>query len=246
MHVMVGITLLLQNASSAGNPDTPGFLQHARDFSKFVSNHWSDIAKVMVALATLLSTGGVLGGRFSWLQRFIAPKRKADLIEQISKLAESMSKVQDLPEWAGELNAEVRATLKAEMEAKLSELKKLQSPPIWAHHGGSPVKSWLKYTFLWWKPKGFGAWAFHLSYYFLLAVIGLMSLGFLVGLMSHDPATGKLAHVDAADVTLAIILYAILGVPAMVLRFFAARIHRNQCDEQLRQDEMRQDERLPA
>lgn len=235
MHVIAGIVVLLQSAPATGSPEASGFLQHARDFSKFVSTHWSDIAKVMVALATLLSTGGVLGGRFSWLQRFIAPKRKADLIEQINKLAESMSKVQDLPEWAGEMNAEIRATLKAEMEAKLTELKKLQSPVIWAHRGGSSVKSWLKYTFLWWKPKGVGAWVFHLSYYFLLLVIGLMSLGFLVSLTTPDPHTGKLTTVDATDVTLAIVVYAILGVPAMVLRFFAARIYKHQCEERLRQ-----------
>lgn len=236
MHVIAEIAVLLQNAQNAGAANPATITQHLRNFSNFVVNHWSDIAKVMVALATLLSTGGVLGGRFSWLQRFIAPKRKSDLIEQISKLAESMSKVQELPEWAGDMNAQVRATLRIEMETKLAELKKLQAsalPVVRTRGSGLPVRTWLKYAFLWWIPKGFGAWLIHLWYYLLVVVVGLMSLGFLVALLYPDPGT----HVRAADVTLAVVLYAILGVPALVLRFFAVRIYRHQCEEALRKCE---------
>lgn len=237
MHGIAEIAVLLQIAqNTVETPSHGGIAQLLREFSNFVVNHWADIAKVMVALATLLSTGGALGGRFSWLQRYIAPRRKSDLIEQISKLAESMSKVRELPEWADDMNAEVRSTLRAEMETKLAELRKLQAaavPAVRTHTGGAAVKTWLKYTFLWWIPKGFGAWIIHLCYYLLGVVIGLMSLGYLVAVLAPDPGT----HIDAGDVTLAIVLYAVLGVPALVLRFFAVRIYRHQCEEALRKCE---------
>jgi hypothetical protein len=237
MHLIAEIAVLLQSAPNHTDPHQPGwFLQDLKNFSNAVVKHWSDIAKVVVALATLLSTGGVLGGRFSWLQRFIAPKRKAELVEQIGKLAENMSKAAELPEWASEMNSDVRATLKAELEMKLAELKKLQAPATKvhsSHSGASSVRNWLKYTFLWWWPRGFGAWLLHLSYYLLMVVIGLMSLGFLVAVLTPDPKT----HIGATDITLAIVLYAILGVPALVLRFFAARIYKHQCEERLRQCE---------
>lgn len=233
MHVIADIAILLQSGSLASNADgswLPSWLpKDAKEVSHFVFSNWGNIVKIALALATLLSTGGALGGRFEWLQRFIAPKRRSDLLEQIGKLAESMSKMHELPEWAGEMNAEIRATLKAEMDMKLSELKKLQSPVKREHSGGLSVKTWLKYSFLWWTPSGVGAWFFHIGYYLLLALVGLLSLAFLIAI----PGT----HVDATDVTMAITLYAILGVPALVLRFFAAKIYRRQCDESLRRCE---------
>lgn len=228
MHAFADLAVLLQSASHAASPDGSKLPKDAKAIWDFAFSNWSNIVKIALALATLLSTGGALGGRFGWLQGFIAPKRRSDLLEQIGKLAESMSKMQELPEWAGDINAEIRATLRAEMEMKLTELKKLQKPAKREYSGGLPVKIWLKYSFLWWKPKGFGAWCFHMSYYLMLTLIGLISMLFLVTIRS--PGT----HIDTTDVTMAIILYAILGVPAMVLRFFAAKIYRHQCDDNVR------------
>ena len=139
--MIADIAILLHSNSVATNADGSGLPKYAKDVSNFVFSNWGNIVKIALALATLLSTGGALGGRFEWLQRFIAPKRRSDLLEQIGKLAESMSKMHELPDWAGEMNAEIRATLKAEMDMKLSELKKLQSPVKREHSGGLPVKT---------------------------------------------------------------------------------------------------------
>jgi hypothetical protein len=233
LHVIADIAVLLLSGSQASNSNGSGLLYYAKAVWSFVFSNWSNIVKITLALATLLSTGGVLGGRFGWLQRFIAPKRRSDLVEQIGKLAESMSKLHELPEWTGDLNAEIKAALKTEMEMKLSELRKLQQTVKWEHSGGWSVKSWLKYSFLWWRPRAFGAWCFHLSYHLMLALVGITSLIFLTEILSPTPGT----HIDSADVTIAITLYTILGVPAMVLRFFAAKIYRRQCDESLRKCE---------
>jgi hypothetical protein len=230
MHVLAEIAVLLQNGSHTSSSDGWGLLYYTKAVWSFVFSNWSNIVKLTLALATLLSTGGVLGGRFGWLQRFIAPKRRSDLVEQISKLAESMSKLHELPEWTGDLNAEIKAALRAEMEMKLSELKKLQQPVKWEYGNRWSVKSWLKYSFLWWRPRGFGAWCFHLSYYLLLALVGMTSLGLLLDILYSLQGT-------RADFSLAIRMYTILGVLAMVLRFFAVRIYRHQCDESSRKCE---------
>ena len=229
MHVIAEIAVLLQSGSPALNSNGSGLLKFAQDVWNFVSSNWSNIVKITLALATLLSTGGALGGRFGFLERFIAPKRKSELLEQIGKLSETMSKMQELPEWAADMSAEIKTALKAEMEIKLSEFKRLQSPTKWEYSGGLSVKNWFKYCFLWWRPRGFSAWCFHLSYYLMLALVIITSLIFLTEILSSAPGT----HVDSADVTIAIILYTILGVPTMVVRFFAAKIHRHQCDESL-------------
>jgi len=231
MHAFADIAVLLQNASHAASPDGSGLPKDAKAIWDFAFSNWSNIVKIVLALATLLSTGGALGGRFGWLQSFIAPKRRSDLLEQIGKLAESMSKMQELPEWAGDINAEIRATLKAEMQTKLNELENLQQPAKSAYSGGLSFKNWLKYSFLWWRPSGFGAWCFHVSYYLMLTILGLISLVFLIVILVPTE------HINATDVTMAVMLYAILGVPAMVLRFFAAKIYRHQCEDNARKCE---------
>jgi hypothetical protein len=156
-----------------------------------------------------------------WAQDHDQQRRKADLIERIAKLAKNISDLPPASESGTGATDRFRAALDLEMESLLRELTLLQSHVSRRVIGVSSIASGLRSALLLYRPKGFAAWTLHLAFYLSLLLLAFMSLGFFASTSDHTTAPTSPGVV--------IFIYIMLGVPPLILRFYAARIHRRQC-----------------
>ena len=191
----------------------PGLPQNApAKFDQFL--------KIAVPVLSAL-VPALLASAFKWAQDHDRKRRRADLIEQLSKLAKNISELPELPASSGDASIRLRLALNAEMESVLHELTVLQTHVGRRVIGVSSIAFRMRSALLLFMPKGGAAWLLHLAFYFSLTFLAFMTLGFF--------AEKSDSSADAVSPGMMIVIYVILGIPPLIFRYFAIRIHRRQC-----------------
>jgi hypothetical protein len=148
-------------------------------------------------------------------------KRKASLIDSMAKLAKNIAELPELPASSGDATQRLRDAFQVELEQAYKELKTLQTRAPRRTVGLASIGSGLRSAFLLYRPHGAGAWLLHIGFYACLLLFALMTLGFAASV--SDPS------VQSNTPGVVITIYTILGVPPLILWYFATKIHHRQC-----------------
>jgi hypothetical protein len=190
----------------------------------------SPFARLVVPAVITLIPAAITAG-YKALQDHSRTRRSAELTDRICKLAKDISELPELPTTASEIPVSPRLALIAELNAAVCEITALQSRP--AHRIGGvsiSVAARLRSALLLYRPKGLLAFTLHVTFY----LYSLVMVCFLVSLVT-DKTTPLINTKDVSefviDVFLLIIVSGIFSIPALVLRNYAARIHRKQTPE---------------
>lgn len=158
-----------------------------------------------------------MSAAFRWGQDHSHSRRRIALTDRMSALFKMIA---DTPEVAianmGD-GATTHTVLTAELISVTRELASLQVRAD--RHMFSSATARMRAALLLYLPHGALAWALHIIFYlyFALLIMGMTSV-----LMSpHDPEfwTGILG-------------FAVMGIPPLIIRYFAARLHRSYCAQQ--------------
>jgi hypothetical protein len=176
---------------------------------------------VWPALATLVPA--VATAAFKWSQEHTGKRRSVALTERICSLSKSIA---ELPEVSlSNSTTTPRAAMIAELESAVHELTAVQTKThrrVASSVATTTAK--IRSALLLYRPKGFTAWMLHLSFFAYLGIILL----FFLGLDTSAPKT-KLPSDSFTNAFMFLTAFGILGVPPLVIRYLAARIHRKQC-----------------
>jgi hypothetical protein len=225
----------------------------APDLSQQVTEKVGLVSKVVwPALATLVPAG--ITAAFKWTQDHSRGKLRMQLTERVSTLAKAIAELP--PEAPAGLIAAAtpHVALTAEMNEVLRELTALQTraaqrrftPGFSAASAISKVRAAL----LLYKPKGALAWMLHLSFFTYLVVLGIVLLaitsGSSVSPTDSNPTPAVAGNVKAGaapvvaqapstsdtftNVVAFIFVFGIAGIPPMVIRYYASKIHRRQME----------------
>jgi hypothetical protein len=118
--------------------------------------------------------------------------------------------------------------LNAEMGSVLRELTTLQAK---APHrlGLAGAATSVRAMLLLYKPKGFLAWMLHLAFFAYLAVLAFCFIAVMVDPTSSPFVGSKNTGEFLGALMAYTFMLCLAGVPLMILRYFAAKIHRRQC-----------------
>lgn len=184
------------------------------------SGKYDQLVKFLLTILATLVPAAV-ASIFKWAQDHDLQRRKADLIERISKLAKNIADIPELSSSDNDTSSRVRAALNLELESALRDLNFLQTHTARHVIGVSSLTSKLRAALLWYRPSGFAAWTLHLAFYATLILLFVISLGLI--------AVKDIKDASESGPAVYIVIYVILGIPPLILRYFAARIHRRQC-----------------
>ncbi len=162
-----------------------------------------------------------LAAMFKLLEDHGRQTHKAALIESISKLAKNISELPELPPSDRSTTSKVREAFQVELERSYEELTALQRRSPKRAVGFSSITAGLRSALLLYRPRGAAAWFLHLAFYGCLLFFAFMTIGVVAG--ASDPTS---YHVTPG---VTIVIYTILGIPPLILRYFAIKIHRRQC-----------------
>jgi hypothetical protein len=197
------------------------------DVSKHVNENVSQLSKVIwQVLATVVTIG--VPTAFKWVQDHSRTRRRIELTERVSALAKSIS---ELPEDAPGLTTHVtpRDALQTELDAVLRELTGLQAKAPHRMGGIAGATASFRSMFLLYKPQGTKAWTLHIAFF---SYATFMFFCFMA--VMTDPTASPFNKTMTAsdfftDLVAYMFLVALFSIPAFVLRYFAAKIHRRQC-----------------
>lgn len=179
-----------------------------------------------------------------WLQDHDLRRRRAALTDDLTKLAKNLSDLPAMPD--SDALQRMRDALNAEMEMGVRELVQLQAHVPRRTPGVSSIVPGLKSMFLWWRPRGFAAWMLHLGFWASLIFLAFMTLGFSAE-QSEKKADAALHELDGkttpapvstqqtppnpepTSAGTVVAIYVLFGVPPLIFRRFAAKIHQRQC-----------------
>jgi hypothetical protein len=170
------------------------------------------ILKVAPLVPALLAAG------FKLAEDHGREKRKQTLVDLIAKLAKNIADLPTLPD--SDATARLRDAFHVELERAYAELRTLQNRAPRRTVGLSSITAGLRSAFLLYRPRGFAAWLLHLAFYTYLLLFGLITLGLVA--MFSDPTMQD-------DKGVEIFIYTIIGIPPLLLWYFASKIHRRQC-----------------
>jgi hypothetical protein len=176
------------------------------------------------ALATLVPAG--VTAAVSWTQSHSRDRRRTELTDRICVLAKSILELPDIAMPNPALAVTPKAALVAELESAVRELSHLQEGWSRRFAGATSLGSRLRAIFLLYKPKGAAAYALHAVFYLYsicMVALFITMLGMLAEANSASEFTSNLVGV--------IVVFMALGIPPLVLRYFASRIHHRQCLE---------------
>jgi hypothetical protein len=180
---------------------------------------------VWPALATLVPA--VATAAFKWSQEHTGKRRSVALTERICSLSKSIA---ELPEVSlSNSTTTPRAAMIAELESAVHELTAVQTKThrrVASSVATTTAK--IRSALLLYRPKGFAAWMLHLSFFAYLGIILLFFMGIMAPSDTPAPRT-KLPSDSFTNAIMFLTAFGILGVPPLVIRYFAARIHRKQC-----------------
>ena len=187
--------------------------------------------KFVLPVLALLIPGAVTAAS-KWILDHSHQRRSVELTQRVSTLAKNISELPVLPLSNVNPNITPQSALTAELEATLHELTALQTRTRRSFSGVSSVTSMVRSALLLFRPQGFTAWILHLSFYaYLPCFIFVLSAGFAGSVLSEAGDTGG----TPSDIVFRLIFFftafGILGIPPLIIRHFAAKIHRKQCAE---------------
>jgi hypothetical protein len=197
------------------------------DVSKHVNENVSQLSKVIwQVLATVVTIG--VPTAFKWVQDHSRTRRRIALTERVSTLAKSIS---ELPEDAPGLAAHVtpRDALQTELDSVLRELTGLQAKAPHRLGGIAGATASVRSMFLLYKPQGTKAWTLHIAFFSYAAFMFFCFMAVMTDASASPFSKTKDASDFFADLVAYMFLVALFSIPAFVLRFFAAKIHRRQC-----------------
>jgi hypothetical protein len=231
----------------------------APDLSQQVTEKVGLVSKVVwPALATLVPAG--VTAAFKWSQDHSRGKLRVQLTERVSALAKAIAELPPEAPAGLIAAATPHMALTAEMNEVLRELTALQTraaqrrftPGFSAASAISKVRAAL----LLYKPKGALAWMLHLAFFSYLIVLAFVLVA-VTSSGSVSPTDNNAAPAIAANakagtgqtsggqsaatttpgssdtftnVVAFIFIFGIAGVPPMIIRFYAAKIHRKQLE----------------
>ncbi|MGB7549029.1 MAG: hypothetical protein WBM14_14880 [Terracidiphilus sp.] len=184
---------------------------------------------VWPALATLVPAGVMAA--FKWAQNHSRDRRSTDLTDRISSLAKIISELPSIPFTGATPAVTPQAALTAELESAVHELTSLQIRSTHRFTGVSTFTAKVRSALLLYRPKGFAAWTLHIAFFsYLFCFLFVLSAGW-----SPDPTTNVSSATTPSDFVTSLFvfltIFGLAGIPPLILRFFAARIHRRQCLE---------------
>jgi hypothetical protein len=226
------------------------------DLSQQVTEKVGLVSKVVwPALATLVPAG--VTAAFKWSQDHSRGKLRVQLTERVSTLAKAIAELPPEPEAPASLIATTtpHVALTTEMNEVLRELTALQTRAAQRRFApgfsAASAISKLRAALLLYKPKGALAWMLHLSFFTYLVVLGicllLITSGSSVSPTNDTAASAVAGNVKAGagqanatpepgssdtftNVVAFIFVFGIAGIPPMVIRYYASKIHRRQME----------------
>jgi hypothetical protein len=187
-------------------------------------------AKLVVpALVTLIPAGITAAAKL--LQDRSHARRSAGLTERICKLTKDIAELPELPSSSTELPVTPRMVLMAELNAAITEMTALHAKPARRIGDASfTLAAKVRSALLLYRPKGFLAFSLHVTFYLYTLVI----VCFLIS-MARDPELGLRQLHPVSQFTINLLIFVmmtgIFSLPSVLLRSFAARIHRRQNPE---------------
>ena len=196
------------------------------DVSKHVNENVSHLSKVIwQVLATVVTIG--VPTVFKWVQDHSRTQRRMALTDRVSALAKSIS---ELPADALGLTTHVtpRDALQTELEAVLRELTGLQAKAPHRLGGIAEATTSVRSMFLLYKPQGPKAWTLHIAFFSYAALMFFCFMAVMTDATASPFNKSKTASDFFTDLVAYMFLVALASVPAFVLRYYAAKIHRRQ------------------
>ena len=195
---------------------------------------WSELrgpfAKfVLPAVATLIPAGITAG--LKWTQEHSRNRRSVALTERISALAKSIHELPELPPATLATNVTPQSALAVELDSALHELTVLQTRVRRGFGGVSTITAKLRSGMLLYRPKGWAATSLHVAFFLYLFIFFFV---LYAGLAPDSTATVSSAKTPSDFVTnlLAFLfIFGLAGIPPLIIRHYAAKIHRRQCLE---------------
>jgi hypothetical protein len=185
---------------------------------------------VFPALATLVPTAATAFAK--WAGNQSRERRSTELTTRISGLSKSISELPEVPLTGANPGLTPRLALTAELEVAVLELTALQVRASHHLHGFSTFATRVRAALLLYKPKGFAAWSLHIAFY-LYSVFLIIVLLIVVSDDSAPAVNTKSAGGFFTDLTAFIFIFGLLGIPPMIMRYYATKIHRRQCSAAL-------------
>ena len=185
--------------------------------------------KYVLPVLALLIPGAVTAAS-KWILDHSHKLRSAELTERVSTLAKNISELPVLPLSNVNPNITPQSALTAELEATLRELTALQTRPGHSFSSVTSITSMVRSALLLFRPQGAAAWILHVSFWaYLPCFIFVLSAGWAGAVLSEAGDTGS----TASDIVFRLIFFftafGILGIPPLIIRHYAAKIHRRQC-----------------
>jgi hypothetical protein len=200
---------------------------NAADVSKHVNENVSQLSKVIWQILATAVTIGVPTA-FKWMQDHSRTRRRIELTERVSKLAKSIS---ELPEDAPGLAAHVtqRDALQTELDSVLRELTGLKAKAPHRLGGIAGATASVRSMFLLYKPQGTKAWMLHIAFFSYAAFMFFCFMAVMTDATASPFSKSNTASDFFTHLVAYMFLVALVSIPAFVLRYFAAKIHRRKC-----------------
>jgi hypothetical protein len=208
------------------------FLQLNADVSnvsKHVNENVSQLSKVIwQVLATAVTIG--VPTVFKWIQDHSRTRRRIELTERVTALAKSISELPPDPAETGlAAQATPRDALQTELNAVLRELTGLQAKAPHRLGGIAGATASIRSMFLLYKPVGKAAWTLHIAFFSYATFMFFIFLAVMTDSAASPFNKTKTASDFFTDLVAYMFIVALCSIPAFVLRYFAAKIHRRQC-----------------
>jgi hypothetical protein len=179
------------------------------------------------ALATLVPAAVTTG--IKWAQDHSRNRRSAELIERITKLAKGISELPPPITFSGTSDVTPQSAFSVELESALRELTALQKRGAHSFAGITTITAKLRSGFLLYRPKGWAATLLHIAFFSYLFFFFFA----LIAGVTPDQTSNVTGAKSPSDFVYELLgyltVFGILGIPPMILRHFAAKIHRRQC-----------------
>jgi hypothetical protein len=177
------------------------------------------------ALAALIPLAS--GALLKMLQGHSHERRSTELTQRISSLTKTIHDLPQLSLPGTALGVTPQAALTAELQSAIHELTVLQNSPS-RGFAFSTFTAKIRSALLLYQPKGLAAWTLHIVFYaYLICFVVIMWAGFLPDNTS-DLGPASQHESFAFKLFLFIFVFGVLGVPPLIIRYFAARIHEKQ------------------
>jgi hypothetical protein len=186
------------------------------------------LAKVFLpAFAALIPAA--ITAAVKWMLDHSRKGRSAELTQRVSALAKSISELPVVPLSSANPTVTPQSALTVELEAVLHELTALQKRTVHSFTGVSSITSMMRSAFLLFRPRGLKAWILHLCFYaYLPCFIFILSVGWASDLPKAGDTAGTTSDI-LFNLFFFFTVFGILGIPPLIIRYFAVKIHRKQC-----------------